>query len=145
MDVLLHPVALGALALWLLNDHVLKAALPGLVTGKVSDVAGMIVAPLALTAAVRAAAGLRCGPLARAVPWGALLAVALVFTAVKTSPAANEVWCDVATAARAPLHALAVWLHGAPFSERVILVRDPTDLIALPFGLLAGYLGKSAK
>ena len=35
----------GALAVLALNDHVLKQAWPGLVTGKLSDAAGLVVAP----------------------------------------------------------------------------------------------------
>ena len=50
-DGVLHPVALIALAVLVLNDQVLKAAWPGFVTGKLSDIAGLIVAPLALQAA----------------------------------------------------------------------------------------------
>ncbi len=44
-----HPLFLGALATLALNDHVLKAmgALPAL-SGKLSDVAGLLVAPLVL-------------------------------------------------------------------------------------------------
>jgi hypothetical protein len=40
-----HPLTVGATAVLLLNDHVLKQAWPGLVTGKLSDVAGLVVAP----------------------------------------------------------------------------------------------------
>lgn len=49
------PTTLVALVVLVLNDRVLKDAWPGLVTGKLSDVAGLVVAPplvaLALTAA----------------------------------------------------------------------------------------------
>lgn len=45
-DVLCRPTALTALALWCVNDHVLKYAYPGWLTGKLSDVASLIVAPL---------------------------------------------------------------------------------------------------
>ena len=38
---MLHPVALAALAVLVLNDHVWKARYPGWVTGKLSDVAVM--------------------------------------------------------------------------------------------------------
>ena len=38
---LFHPVTLAALALLVVNDRVLKGALPGAVTGKLSDVAGL--------------------------------------------------------------------------------------------------------
>ena len=40
-----HPLTVGATAVLLLNDHVFKQAWPGLVTGKLSDVAGLVVAP----------------------------------------------------------------------------------------------------
>ena len=39
-DGLLHPIALLAVALLLVNDHLLKAAAPGPLTGKLSDSPG---------------------------------------------------------------------------------------------------------
>lgn len=47
-----HPVFLASLGMLVLNDHFLKAAYPGLVTGKVSDVAGLIVFPLMIISVV---------------------------------------------------------------------------------------------
>lgn len=42
-----HPVFLGSLALLVLNDHVLKGGgLPGWITGKSSDFAGLVVGPV---------------------------------------------------------------------------------------------------
>ncbi len=53
---LTHPLFLGALAVLALNDHALKGAglLPGALTGKLSDVAGLLVAPLVLAWLARA-------------------------------------------------------------------------------------------
>jgi len=49
---MLHPVVLLALALWWLNDHLLKHSMPGALVGKLSDVACLIVLPvMALTLA----------------------------------------------------------------------------------------------
>ncbi len=42
---LIHPVTVAATALLILNDQVLKAAYPGWLTGKLSDVAGLVMAP----------------------------------------------------------------------------------------------------
>ncbi|WFF02910.1 hypothetical protein [Micromonospora sp. WMMD964] len=42
---LCHPTTLLALVLLLVNDHVWKPAFPGLLTGKLSDVAGLVLAP----------------------------------------------------------------------------------------------------
>ena len=51
--MLASPVFVGSVALLLLNDHVLKAAWPGLVTGKLSDVAGVVMVAIGLTALLR--------------------------------------------------------------------------------------------
>jgi len=98
-----------ALVTLLLNDHVLKTAgvLPGVLTGKLSDFAGLVVAPVLLVALLRATS-LR----ARLAGFGA---VAAGFSVVKLSAAA-------AGAAAAALGAI-----GIP--SRII--ADPTDLIAL--------------
>ena len=49
-DFLLHPATLALLALWALNDHVLKDQLHDALTGKLSDVASLAVFPLLPTA-----------------------------------------------------------------------------------------------
>jgi hypothetical protein len=104
MSAMLHPLTLVSLVILLLNDHVWKWAHPSWLTGKLSDVAGMILAPIVLSVATRHRAPGLCA-----------LAVAVVFTLVKTWSPANHAWC----AMMGPL------------------VRDPTDLIALPFAALA--------
>ena len=43
LRALAHPGSVLALVVLVLNDHVLKQAWPGLVTGKLSDVAGLVV------------------------------------------------------------------------------------------------------
>jgi hypothetical protein len=48
---LVHPLALGSWSVLLLNDHWLKHAHPGWLSGKLSDVAFMVLAPLWLQAA----------------------------------------------------------------------------------------------
>jgi hypothetical protein len=45
-DGLLHPIVLLAIGILLINDHVLKSAWPGAVTGKLSDIAGLVFFPL---------------------------------------------------------------------------------------------------
>jgi hypothetical protein len=48
--LLTHPVFTGSVALLAVNDHVLKARWPGLITGKLSDIAGVVMIALACTA-----------------------------------------------------------------------------------------------
>jgi len=113
---LTHPLWLGALALLLLNDHLLKSAelLPGWLTGKLSDFAGLLVAPLVLAVlvGVRSRRGLAV----------AHLAVGVGFAAINVSAAAAGAVELVTGATPLP------WL----------IFVDPTDLIALPM-LLVSY------
>ena len=50
---LLHPVTLCSIFLLVLNDHMLKELFPGFITGKLSDVAGMIFFPIVLAAFIQ--------------------------------------------------------------------------------------------
>jgi len=112
-----------ALAALVINDHLLKRAgwLPGWLTGKLSDFAGLIVAPVLLAAIARARA-----PRGRALCFAL---VAAVFAAVKLSPGAaraleaaaafaavpSRIWCD-----ETDLLALAV----LPLAWRISLTGD---------------------
>jgi hypothetical protein len=125
----------GAVALLVANDWLLKGSglLPGGLTGKLSDVAGMLVAPVVLATLLA---------LARVPPsrgrWVAVAAVGLVFAALKL---------DAGFAARfdglvnAGTRALRV-----PLAART--ATDPTDLLVLPLLVvgapLAGRLARDA-
>jgi hypothetical protein len=63
----------GAIALLVINDHVLKAAWPGFVTGKLSDVAGVVMVAILLAALLRR-------------PSAACGATAVAFVALKVVP-----------------------------------------------------------
>lgn len=108
LRALAHPGSALALVLLVLNDHVLKQAWPGVVTGKLSDVAGLVVFPLLL------AVPLATMNVRRPLP-AAVVATGAGFALVKASA--------VGAAA-----ASAVWSVGFPTTMRA----DPTDLLALP-------------
>lgn len=132
---LLHPVALGALAALLVNDHVLKWRYPGWVTGKLSDVAGMIVFPL-LACAVFAA-------VVRRVDRRRALAVCVAATAIGF--ALVKLWSPATHACELVLGALqwplTVVAQGALAGVTPVdIVRDPSDLLALPFTAVALWL-----
>lgn len=114
------PPTLLALLLLLLNDRVWKDQWPGLLTGKLSDFAGLVVAPplLALTLAVCRAP--------RPAGW-AVATTGVAFAIVK------------ATAAGAEL-ASAAWSLVMPSVVR----HDPTDLVALPALWVAFRAGRWA-
>ncbi|WP_410596814.1 hypothetical protein [Amycolatopsis sp. lyj-23] len=103
-----HPLTAGGTALLLLNDHVFKPAWPGLVTGKLSDVAGLVVAPPLL--------GLLLGLFlaARVAAVAAVLVTGAGFAVVKlgAAGAVSAVWSVV--------------------NGPSVVLADPTDLVALP-------------
>ncbi|WP_067173473.1 hypothetical protein [Microtetraspora niveoalba] len=98
-----HPATVVATAVLLLNDHVFKDLWPGPVTGKLSDVAGLVVAPPLVALLVRCPAP------------AAIVLTGTLFTLVKVTAAGAEA---------------ASWLWSLLVPSRV--VADPTDLIALP-------------
>ncbi|WP_155374349.1 hypothetical protein [Catellatospora vulcania] len=146
---LAHPVSLLALAVLLVNDHVLKAAWPGVVTGKLSDVAGLLVAPPLLALLVTLGAP-RLPQ--RLVAAGATVAVGVGFAVVKSSgtaaAAASDLWTVVAgpSTVRADLTdllalpvllgTLAVWRHARTRPAPTRLTRAVRIGVVLPLALL---------
>jgi MFS family permease len=112
-----HPLSLGAIVLLLLNDHFLKGAFPSVLTGKLSDFAGLFFFPFLLAAVVGPIAG-RVGRPRRA---DAAMAASFVVTASCFALIKVDASCNV----------LAARLLEAVLGGPVRLVRDPTDLIAL--------------
>lgn len=146
-DALLHPVSLAALALLLVNDHVLKAAFPGPVTGKLSDVAGAVLFPLILWSATELALALGGrwrGPSARALA-AAVTASTAILIAIKTVPAAALGAGWVLGLAQWSLTLPLRLLTDAPLPAvaPALIVADPTDLLAVPTVVLAIWVGRS--
>lgn len=129
MPELVAPLPLAAVALLALNDHVLKRRWPGLVTGKLSDLAGCFVLPLFVSAVLAVAT--RWPPRLR-LGLG-VAATVVFFSALKLSPV-------TADAVSGALHL--VW---GPFGlPRGRIVADPTDLVALPLAAAAWVHGVRA-
>ncbi|MFH1809290.1 MAG: hypothetical protein ABIJ09_11135 [Pseudomonadota bacterium] len=137
-----HPLPLGALLVLAVNDHLFKGSgwLPGVITGKISDFAGLFFFPLLLTACSdvliyginvilrrhRLDASLRMAKLIAAGVFTAAL-----FTSIKLSAGAARFYLQL-------LERLDV--TGLLSSARV--VQDPTDLAALPMIVLAVWFGR---
>lgn len=109
MRALVTPTWLLALVVLALNDHIFKGSglLPGAVTGKLSDFAGMIVAPVLFAALLRVRT--RRGLLA------CHAAVGAVFAGINVSPVIADAWA---------------WLMDFVYPWHITV--DPTDLVALP-------------
>ena len=121
----LHPIPLAALLLLIANDWWLKpsAWAQGFLTGKLSDIAGLVFFPLLLTACINCAAlGLhRLGlsidfTLRRYKSVAAIALTALVFSAVKLSASGNQLVLEFIST---------LGLHPS-------IVLDTTDLYTLP-------------
>lgn len=110
---LCHPVTVAGVLVLLINDHLLKHTWPGFVTGKLSDVAGLVVAP-ALLALL----------LPRRADLAAIMVTGVAFALVKTTETGAELasqgWTLVAGSSR--------------------VLADPTDLLALPALALAWWV-----
>ena len=145
-DALLHPVALLALAVMVVNDHLLKHAWPGVLTGKLSDFAGLVVFPLFLLGSVEVVqwlAGRWRGPDQRVLSV-LVVATVVVFALAKTVPAANALYAATWGFLQWLPSAAANSLAGAavPAAWHVRLVADPTDLICLPAALIPLWIGR---
>ncbi len=134
----LAPLPLAALVVVVVNDWLLKPAIGaelGWLTGKLSDVAGVIAAPLVATAGldlvawVGARLGLRLDPTLRR--WKLGLAIAVTAAGV----------CAVKLS-RVGADAIVDGLRGLGVDGRIVV--DPTDLLALPFLALAWWQGRRA-
>jgi hypothetical protein len=143
-----RPLAVVAVLVLFVNDHWLKQIHPGFVTGKLSDVAGMVFFPLLLHTFVWAAvpARRRTVRLFEQTLLAACLATAIVFALTKTLLSANQAYRLIWGVMLWPLRALHAIARGAasPGFARVCLVRDPSDLVAVPFVLFAWRSGRRA-
>lgn len=121
----LHPVALLAVVVLVVNDWVLKPRFHDAITGKLSDVAGLVFAPVLLSAVIGLLLRLarRDGHLTHRRLVACCVATAAGFAAVKLCAPVRE--------------SLAALLgHHAEFYP------DPTDLFALPAVLVAYWIGR---
>ncbi|MBL8046484.1 MAG: hypothetical protein JNL09_08085 [Anaerolineales bacterium] len=123
LRALRHPLTLLSIALLLLNDHWLKAAAPSVLTGKLSDFAGLFFFPFLLAALLGTAR----------LPARLTFLLALTLTGGWFALMKTTLWANALT--RAALSA--VW--GGPVS----IVLDPTDCWALVMLLPAWLLWRS--
>lgn len=136
-DGVLSPRYLGALTLLVFNDHVVKVWAPGFLSGKLSDVAGLVMFPLFLQAileVLRAQIGTYTGP-SKAELWFAVVSTAIAFSLVQLCPTANYAYAWSVGFIR--------WILTGGFDQphAVRSWSDPWDLMTLPVLLVTAKLG----
>ncbi|MEZ4320391.1 MAG: hypothetical protein R3F61_23120 [Myxococcota bacterium] len=143
IDGLVHPVPIAAIALLVLNDHWGKHAFPGLVTGKLSDVAGMVFFPLMLQAFVELADRREPFRPSRTVLVTCAVLTGAVFAATNLFPVAADAYRVGLGAIQWPFRAVLAALSGAPAPglAPVHLTMDPTDALTAPFVAVAVAVG----
>lgn len=134
-SLVLHPLALTATVLFVFNDGWLKVHHPGLLSGKLSDLAGLVVLPVTLVSLAELLTG-RC--VSRRAVYLAAAVSAAGFALVEVWAPAEVVWCWTWGALQWPLRALRELVSGGavPALQPVRAWSDPTDLLTLPAALL---------
>ena len=137
-----HPWPLLAMALLGVNDHLLKGSgwLPGWVTGKLSDFAGLFFFPLFITAAVDTLLYLAHRITGGRTPGYSLrmwkLYAAVIFTAILFVPLKlSDTWGTLYIRA---MHVLDVFNWFGGFQ----VTKDPTDIVAVAMFPLVILLGR---
>jgi len=135
-DFLLRPFTLAAIVALLVNDHLLKGIGPPIITGKLSDLTGLVLASMLLVTwaeLIHRPRTIGQGSRRRRA-WTAAVVVGVGFALVKLYPWAAVVYGDAVGWVRwvtfAPLHILDRAGVGRP--RRVMVAHDLTDLTALP-------------
>jgi hypothetical protein len=146
---LLHPFTWLSLVVLVLNDHVLKQLYPGVLSGKLSDFAGVLLLPVFVHALLElAAARLWHKPLTviqgdRALAYVVGVCV-LGFALPEVWQPAEVVYRYGLGAAQYPFRIVAAMLagHGLPALLPVRATADVTDLLAMPMALVAFAVAK---
>jgi len=142
---LLTAPAILAIAVLVLNDHVLKARFGGWWTGKLSDVAGLAVFPLLIGAAIELSTGRSVGRRGVAI---AAASTGAVFAAIKLWAPAAALYRGGLATLQWPFRALGAIERGdaLPAAGHVQLTMDPTDLLALPaLGIAVWLAGRTCR
>lgn len=131
---LLHPVTLVALLLWAANDHLLKGWAPAVLTGKLSDLAGLVVCPVVLLGSLewwRPRAAQRHLGVAVA---GSCASIGLLLIGLELSPPVQLAYRHAVGGAWWLAHQLRAWAVGGAAPAFVLASNTPdvTDLFTLP-------------
>lgn len=153
-DFLLRPVPISAAVLLVINDHFLKGSrwLPGWLTGKLSDVAGLGLLPLLTIAVIELGFHVRNRNKLAQPSWFVLAALLIGagFTLVKVAVPVRDAYSISLGTIRWIVRAPASWITRHPINDwsRVDVALDASDLLALavlPITARTGILTRRTK
>lgn len=135
-----HPMTISMLALWAVNDHILKAQFGNVWTGKLSDVAGLVVFPLFLLGLYETLVTIAQS---KRVLMVCLLATGLFFVGLNTSQVISDLVCQLLGTLQWPFKLLLSAIEGRQLPSMVPTTATPdlTDLYTLPALWLSWSLG----
>jgi hypothetical protein len=142
---LLRPLIIASVCVLVVNDHWLKAAYPGVVTGKLSDIAGLVFFPSFLQALweMLCAGRGKAFEHSRRLLYGCSVLSVAGFVFVKLFPVGGSLYSVVLGAIHGVPKAIIDLAHlHLPELPRARLVQDPGDLLALPVAFLDFLLAK---
>ncbi len=142
-DLMIHPVCVVAIVVLIVNDHILKSLQPGFVTGKLSDVSGVLLLPVLATSTAEVLAWLlgRWHLARRPVFWACCASVAIGFTAAKGLTPVGSAYGDVLGVVRWTVLAPVRFAESLPLGQPqgVAVAHDPTDIAVVPMAII-GWL-----
>lgn len=134
IDRLIHPLVAAALVSLLINDHILKGMGPAWITGKLSDLSGLVLLAAVTLAVANSVRARNSGTDLRAVETvGIVIAIALGFTLVEVTPFGETAYRHGLGFLQWGMSLAPLALLGEPASGpwQVAATSDPSDLLAL--------------
>jgi hypothetical protein len=144
-DVLLHPVVLASIVVLMVNDHLLKAAVPGVLTGKLSDLGGVLFFPLLLVAGwelALAGVGRWRTPTTRSLT-ASVVVTGVAFACVKPTAIGSVAFAWGLGSLQWLVRSAwsSVLVAPQPRLQPVVVIQDPSDLVALVALVAAAEIG----
>lgn len=151
-EYLLSPLFIIPVLVLIANDHFLKEMWPGLITGKLSDLAGMCFFPVLMVAIVEASCFLIDKRIYATPYWftTASMIVAVGFALVKLVQPLADAYAYSVGALRWVIVAPVNQLLGesTPPITKIVIINDPTDvlmIVGVLVGVWIGYRWRSPK
>lgn len=145
-SLLLHPLQLFMLGLLVLNDHYFKHYHPGVLSGKLSDVAFMVACPIWLYVALTTVLGWAFQVQSRhkELLLLCIMGTGIFFSSMQLTQVGDELYKTTLGFLQWPFRGLGSMLLGEPWPDMVPVAAtpDPSDLACLPLLYLPWHMAR---